>query len=169
MNKYLMLSAAAALVGTAGSANAGSLINTFQFGTAGGGSYCDGGAAFTSGGGLRSWIHTNNNCGGATSQGQGLVGKLSEVGFKGADMSDMLFCKNYGFSACNTYVNFQLSKKINNGNPWTLTIGFGGTTSFVANSGVYINVGHAGKAKGGSKSATSNLKQLIQVHRSSKG
>ena len=47
MNKYLLLSAAAALASTA--ANAGTAVGSFTFGTSGGGSYCDGGTVYSSG------------------------------------------------------------------------------------------------------------------------
>ncbi len=171
MNKYLMLSAAAVLVGSAGSVNAGTLVATFTFGSSGGGSFCDGGAVYTSGGGLRAWIHGNNNCAGGTSIGQGMVGKLKAYGDftgtkgKGSDMSDNFWAKTYGSFA--VVLNYQLPKKIANGQPWTLTIGLGGTTSFITNSGVLANVNHAHNGKVGAKSTTSNLKTLIQLHRSS--
>lgn len=163
MNKYLMLSAAAVL-GTATGANAGSPVASFQFGTAGGGSYCDGGTAYTSGSGLMSWQHTNNNCSGGVSYGQGQQSKGTSVG-KGADMSDNFFAKNY--YAFFTYVNFQLPKKLKNGKTWTLTIGFSGTSSFIGNSGPLINVSAAAHGvKSHSKTSTvSNLKSLIKLHK----
>jgi len=167
MNKYLMMSAAALLATTgATGANAGTSVGSFQFGTAGGGSYCDGGHAYTNGAGLRAWQHLNNNCASGVSVGQGQLTKLpATLGGKGSDMSDPLFCQNYG--QCNTYINYQLPKKIKNGAPWTLTIGFSGTTSFFGNSGVLINTGPAHKNKG-TTSTVKNLKQLIQVHRNSR-
>ncbi len=164
MNKYLMLSAAAALVGTAGSASASS----FTFGTSGGGSYCDGGTV--SGSDLRAWVHTNNNCAGGTSIGQGMAGKLTAYGDftatkgKGSDMSDNFYAKNYG--SFGVVLNYQLPKKIANGNPWTLTVGFGGTTSFIGNSGVLINT--SGKQGQGKTSTTKALQSLIRVHKGSK-
>jgi hypothetical protein len=166
MNKYLMLSAAAALVGTAGTAaDAGSLIKSFQFGTSSGGSYCDGGRVYNgSGTGLRAWVHTNNNCGGGTSIGQGMVAGLP-TGNKGSDMSDNFYAKNYGLYS--VVLNYQLPKRIKNGHPWTLTVGFSGTSSFLGNSGVLINVGHAAVKHQGGKSTAKSVQQLIQVHKNS--
>ena len=89
MNKYLMLTAAAVLAGTA-SANARTY--SFTFGTANGGVYCDGGTVYTGrdrgiySGAVWSWQHTNNNCAGGVSNGQGILGKTAGLG-KIADMS----------------------------------------------------------------------------------
>jgi hypothetical protein len=160
MNKYLMLSAAAVMASTA--ANAGTLTHSFTFGTSGGGSYCDGGSVYTSGATVWSWQHTNNNCGGGVSFGQGIVAKNAVLG-KSANMSDNFESKNYGSNY--VYLNYTLPKKLAAGKPWELWVGFSGTTSFFANSGVLVNVvpGHKG-----TKSTTSGLKALIQVHKNAK-
>jgi hypothetical protein len=84
MNKYLLLSAAA-LVASAVSAKAGQ--QEFKFGTAGGGSYCDGGTGYWSGH-LYWWIHTNADCAGAVYVGgPGIEGKTTRIG-KNINMFD---------------------------------------------------------------------------------
>jgi hypothetical protein len=153
MNKYLMLSAAA-VVASATGANAGT--HSFQFGTAGGGSYCDGGTV-TSNGVVWAWQHTNNNCASGVSTGQGLVGKVVPYG-KIANMSD-----NYFGSAKSIALNYSLPKKIKAGNTWLLWIEFSGVSSFLGNSGVLINTT---AAKKGGQSTTSKLKTMIQAHKS---
>jgi hypothetical protein len=156
MNKYLMLSAAAVMAST--TANAGTFVHSFTFGTSGGGAYCDGGNVYSSGTNIWAWQHTNNNCSGGVSYGQGLVGKNSVTG-KSADMSDGL----YGNSAFT--LNYVLPAKLKNGKPWSLWCQFSGTTSFNCNSGVLTSVvaGHKGN-----KSTSSGLKALLQLHKSAK-
>ncbi len=155
MNKYLMLSAAAVMAST--TANAGTFVHSFTFGTSGGGAYCDGGNVYSSGTNIWAWQHTNNNCSGGVSYGQGLVGKNTVTG-KSADMSDGL----YGNSAFT--LNYVLPSKLKNGKPWSLWCQFSGTTSFNCNSGVLTSVaGHKGN-----KSTSSGLKALIQLHKSAK-
>jgi hypothetical protein len=146
-----MLSAAAVMASSA--ANAGNPLHSFQFGTGGGGSYCDGGTAYSSGTSIWSWQHTNNNCGGAVSWGQGLVGKMVAGTVIGANMSDNIFARNYGSNYF--VVSFTLPKKLKNGKPWELWCDFTGTTSFECNSGVLINVvaGHKGHTSTTSKLA----------------
>jgi len=159
MNKYLMMSAAAVLASTG--ANAGT--HSFQFGTAGGGSYCDGGTAVT-GGGIAAWQHTNNNCASGVSTGQGLLGKMVALGSKGYDMSD-----NYYGSAKSIALNYTLPKKIKNGGQWTLWVEFSGVSSFLGNSGVLINTtpGRHGVTTKSKKGTATNVKQLIQAHKKS--
>ncbi|HWE07102.1 MAG TPA: hypothetical protein VG274_10360 [Rhizomicrobium sp.] len=159
MNKYLMLSAAAVLASATG-AYAGTFQHSFTFGTAGGSPYCDGGSVYTSGATVWSWQHTNNNCSGGVSYGQGLLEKNGLYG-KNANMSDNFFGKNYGIFS--EYLNYVLPKKIKNGKPWELYVGINGTTSFFGNSGVLVD---AAAAKG-RVSTASMLKGLIQTHRAS--
>jgi hypothetical protein len=170
MNKYLMLSSAALLAGTVAANASGSW--SFQWGTAYGGSYCDGGLVYTgadggaNSGAVRVWTHENNNCGGGTSEGLGVLGKTPGLG-KVSMMSDNFESKNYG---CNyLQIAYTLPKKIKNGAPWTLWIGESGFTAFEANRGVLINV-HAGRyIKGhGTTSTLSLVKQFIQAHRNAK-
>jgi len=160
MNKYLLLSAAAALATTA--AHAGTQTATFGFGTPSGGSYCDGGTLYTSGSSVWSWQHTNADCYGFTSMGQGLKGKLNASG-KGASMSDTFFGADYGIFS--EYVGFVLPAKIKNGKTWQVWVGINGTTSFLANTGPLINVSSPGHVNHSKKSTMSNLKQLIQLHK----
>jgi hypothetical protein len=166
MNKYLMMSAAAALVSTA--AQAGTAVHSWTFGTAGGGSYCDGGTLYTNGSSVWAWRHTNNNCASGVSTGNGRTGKLNGFG-KGADMSDNLIAKNY-LSYFET-INFLLPKKIAQGKHWELDVAFTGTTAFTGNSGVLINVSPgAHQVTSHSKKSTSNaLRTLVAVKRANKG
>ncbi|HTK79697.1 MAG TPA: hypothetical protein VL286_04590 [Rhizomicrobium sp.] len=166
MNKYLMMSAAAVLAGTAGTA--ANAANNFTFGTAYGGAYCDGGTVLqhTS---IWSWAHTNNNCYGGTSYGIGVLGKSAAVvypptglGFKSAVMSDVYFCQNDGL--CSWAISYALPKKIANGNPWVLFIKFSGTSAFLGNYGTLTSVSGHNNAK---TSTISKLKELIAVHRNS--
>jgi hypothetical protein len=114
MNKYLMLSAAAVMASSA--ANAGTFLHAFTFGTGGGGSYCDGGSVYSSGTSIWSWRHTNNNCAGGVSEGQGVVGGLLAGTIKGGNMSDTFYGQNYG--AFSVYLSYTLPKKLKNGKPW---------------------------------------------------
>jgi hypothetical protein len=140
MNKYLMLSAAALLAGTA---TAGAGTYCFNFGTANGGSYCDGGVLYTgvdSGiyhKAVRSWRHVNNNCAGASSNGMGILAKTKGLGDASA-MSDNGFAQNYGIFSEQLIYTFP--KKIKNGRPITIWIEFNGTSSFEANSGTLQGV-----------------------------
>jgi hypothetical protein len=162
MNKYLMLSAAAVLANTA-AANAG--VHSFTFGTTYGGSYCDGGVIYTgvdggaNSGAVRAWTHTNNNCASGTSEGQGLLGKISGLG-KTANMSDTFFQKNYG---CNyLQISYTIPKKVATGKNWTLWIGESGFTSFEGNSGVLNNVTAARHVTSHGKTSTlAKVKQLL--------
>jgi hypothetical protein len=158
MNKYLMLSAAAVLASSA-SAYAGS--HTFVFGTASGGSYCDGGTVVTAIGGnkaVRAWKHTNNNCASGTSEGQGLVGKIKGLK-KASDMSDTFEGKNYGVFS--EQLSYTLPGAIKTGGTWTLWIGLNGTTSIEGTSGVLNQVNARSMGKGKTSSA-SVVKALIQ-------
>jgi hypothetical protein len=158
MNKYLLMSAAAVLATAAGST--GASAQSFQFGTAYGGSYCDGGTV-TANGVVWAWAHTNNDCYGSTSYGQGLQGKVKGMG-KLADMSDGIF-GNSAFT-----INFVLPAKLKNGAPWSLWCQFSGTSSFECNSGPLINVGAAKVHPASKKSTITNVKALIQQHKASK-
>jgi hypothetical protein len=165
MNKYLMLSAAAALAATG--ANAGTFQHSFTFGTNSGGAYCDGGNTYTSGSTAWSWQHTNNNCASGVSFGQGILAKSGTFG-KSANMSDNIESKNYGSNY--VYLNYTLPGKMKNGKPWEIWVGFSGTTSIFAGGGPIINVSAASKQNhGGSKSTTTALKQLIAVHKANAG
>jgi hypothetical protein len=154
MNKYLMMSAAAALVSTA--AQAGTAVHSWTFGTAGGGSYCDGGTLYTNGSSVWGWQHTNNDCAGGLSNGNGRTGKLNGFG-KGADMSDNMPHDD------GLVVNFLLPKKFNRHPKWQMDCSYNGTTAFQCGSGILI-AGGARKGPSG-KSTSSGLSSLIQLHR----
>jgi hypothetical protein len=170
MNKYLMLTAASILAGTAG-ASAGTFC--FTFASTIGDEYCDGGIVRTRvdgaalSGAVRAWVHTNNNCMGGTSQGYGLLARTSGLG-KVSVMSDDFFAKNYGnFS---TAVSYTLPKQIKNAQPWTGWIGMNGTTYFEFNSGILDIYGKCQKpaAKRGMKSTLDGVKEIIAAHRNAK-
>ena len=161
MNKYLMLSAAAILAAT--NAKAGTVLYSFQFGTGGGGSYCDGGTVYSNGLPVMSWQHTNNNCASGVSYGMGSAGKFEGVKGKYALMSDSFFAQNYGIFS--EYLAYLLPEKLKCGKSrWTLWVGLNGTTAFVGNSGPLLCV-NAPARKGNGKSTSAGLKELIAVHR----
>ena len=161
MNKYLMMSAAAVVAST-GAASADT--HSFTFGTFSGGSYCDGGTAIT-GGGVYVWQHTNNNCSGGVSNGQGLLGKKTPVGTV-ASMSD-----NYFGAATSIALNYTLPQKWSGKKArWTGWVEFSGTSSFEFNSGPLLNI-TAGVAKPNNhskKSTVGAVKTLLAAHRAHK-
>lgn len=161
MNKYLMLTATALLA--APNANAGTLLYSFQFGMASGGSYCDGGTVYSNGLPVMSWQHTNNNCSGGVSYGTGSAAKFPGLKGKYALMSDSFFGQEYGIFS--EYLSVLLPEKLKNGKGiWETWIGLNGTTAFEVNSGPLIEVAAAGHKKSG-KSITAGLKELIAVHK----
>lgn len=164
MNKYLLLSAAAVLASAAGGASASTIGSSFQFGSSGGGSYCDGGTVYKSGpnNSLWSWQHTNNNCEGGVSIGMGVCCEKKVGGFNGATLSDNFFAANYNSYAITS--SFKLPKKLKEGQPWLLFICFSGTSAFVANSGKLKNVSHPQHK--GTRSTAGALRQLIELRRS---
>jgi hypothetical protein len=172
MNKYLMLSAAAVLAGTACAA-AKTYCYTLGFGTAGGGSYCDSGmiswntsTAFH--GAVRSWKHLNNNCAGATSDGFGILGKTKGLGDY-VTVSDDFYAKNYGIYS--EQLAYSLPAKIKDGAKFLMWIAIDGS-AFVANTGTLENVGTCqdGRAIGhGRTSTVAGVKALIAARRGRKG
>jgi hypothetical protein len=169
MNKYLMLTAAA-LLGSATTVDAKTYC--FTFATAGE-QGCDGGRLYTGldggalNGAVQAWIHADNNCAGATSQGYGFLSKTVGLG-KVSLMSDDFFARNYGiYNEALTYV---LPKKIENGAPWRLWAGLNGTSAFKAGSGFLVNVGNCQNraAHHGGKSTLDGLRELIRLHRNAK-
>jgi hypothetical protein len=135
MNRYLMLTAAALLAGTA---SAGADCYTFTFASTGGASFCDGGMIGWSSGGSaqRSWRHINNNCAGASSEGFGLLGKTKGFG-DFSTMSDDVDARNNVFSQ---QVAYSLPKNIKNGQPFVSWVEVGGTTAFETGNGILVNV-----------------------------
>jgi hypothetical protein len=159
VNKYLMLSAAALLAGTTGT-EAGTAAHSFQFASASGGSYCDGGTVYTNGSSIWSWQHTNNDCAGGVGSGNGRLGKQGES-FKGADMSDNSFAENYHSYA--EVINYLLPKKFKDRSRWEMDCSFSGTTAFQCGGGRLIIDG-APHLKAG-RSTTSALTKLRQLRR----
>ena len=161
MNKYLMLSAAAFLASTG--AHAGTLLYSFQFGTAGGGSYCDGGTVYSNGLPIMSWQHTNNNCSGGVSYGMGSAAKFAGLKGKYALMSDSYFAQSYGIFS--EYLGYLLPEKLKcSKSIWELWVGLSGTTAFEVNSGPLHCVDTPAR-KGNGKSTAVGLKEFIAVHK----
>jgi hypothetical protein len=166
MNKYLIMTATA-LLATSGASHAAG----FTFGTANGGSYCDGGTITTrlGGGAAAGWIHVLDGgkgkksswggaCGSGETSGQGLLEKVKELGDVFV-VSDTAFGKEEDIFS--KQLQYTLPKKLKNGQPWTMWIGMNGTSSFEANSGVLVNAGgNALKLE-----ASSALKLLIEGRR----
>lgn len=164
MNKYLLLSAAAVMAGTAG-AQAGTPVHSWTFASSGGTPYCDGGTLYTNGSSIWAWQHTNNNCASGVSNGTGRNGKQGAFG-KGADMSDNLYAVNYGYSSI--AINFLLPAKFSGKKAnWALDVEFSGTTAFQGNSGILVNV-TPGHKNGSHKSTVTALKTLIAAHKAAK-
>ena len=162
MNKYLTLSAAALFASTAAAAAA---TYTFSFGTSSGGTYCDGGILYIQNNTVKSasWVHTNDNCAGGTSQGYGFLAKVKGLG-KVYPMSDNSFYKNYGiYSEQLIYV---LPAKPKDNAPFELWIGLDGITTFQETSGVLKNVtkGAAHIPGTGTKSTVAAVRQMIATH-----
>jgi hypothetical protein len=168
MNKYLMLTIAAALASTA-SASA----DTYCFILFTSGSNCDGGKVQTKvdggalSGSVRAWAHTNNNCVGATSQGQGLLAKTPGLG-KVSLMSDNMLAKNYGIYS--EQLSYALPKKIREGAKWTMWVGLSGISVFEGNYGTLYDVrkGQNCVVGHGRKSTLDGVKGLIAAHRNAK-
>ena len=170
MNKYLMLGAAALLAGTA-SATAGAYC--FGFGSANGGSFCDGGILYTGADGgafhnaVRIFVHTNDNCNGGTSEGFGILGKTKGFGDY-STMSDDSYAKNYGIYS--EFVAYSLPKKIKDGQPWVLWL-IADTTTFEGNAGVLVNVSKCQAAPPPGRGRTSTLaglKAMLEARRAKK-
>ena len=83
-------------------------------------------------------------------------------------MSDDGFARNYG--TFNTSVAFMLPKKIKNGQPWALWLGFNGSSIFEANSGVLTDVTKCqnGAMSHGRKSTVASMMEMIRAHRNAK-
>jgi hypothetical protein len=164
VNKYLILSAAAVFAGTA-SASAGK--HCFTFGSAAGSAYCDDAIVYTGvdGGALSGavWVWSHGYCNGMVSEGQGLLAKTAALG-KIADMSDNYEAMGGIYSV---QLNYTLPKKLKNGQPWTLWVGFNGTTSFESNAGVLSNVTKCQDraVTHGHRSTLSSVKEIIQAYR----
>jgi hypothetical protein len=167
MNKYLLMSATAVIAGTT---TAGAGTYCFNFENANGGSCCDSGMIVTGvdggafSGALRAWIHANNNCAGGTSEGYGILGKTNGPG-KVSFMSDDIYAKNY--NDYTTAAGWTLPRKIKNGQPWSVWVGFSGATLFEAGSGWLVGVS---KCKNhplshGTKSTVELVRTLVAAHR----
>ena len=134
MNKYLLMSAAAALATTAaGTAQAGTY--SVHFGTASGGSYCDGEIG-TSNAGVYAGRHIYTKCStldtNLLTEGLGEKQKGNAVGKKNVNFSDMTFGYNYHE---NYAISFDLATPIAAGGKWDLWVSFVASSSYIGNSG----------------------------------
>ena len=171
MNKYLMLSAAALLAGTA-CAGARTYCYAFGFGSGSGGSYCDGGilswntsTAFH--GAVRSWTHVDNNCASGTSTGFGILGKTKSLGDY-VTVSDNLFAKNYGNYS--EQLSYSLPAKIKDGAKFLMWIYLDGSV-IEANSGTLENVEKCGDGRPvghGRTSTFARVKAILNARRAKK-
>lgn len=139
MNKYLLMSAAAALASTAagtGSASASSF--SVHYGTSTGSSYCDG--IIGASNGQAYWgHHTYTTCGYSHNIADvGIGGKKLKGGIKkAAVMSDDTFAFIYGNE--NYAITFQLQTPVVAGNHWNLWVWFGFSSSaFLGNQGITL-------------------------------
>jgi hypothetical protein len=168
MNKYLMLTAAALLT-SAGCAGATEYCYTWTFGTAGGGSYCDGGmiawdssTAFH--GAVRTWTHLMNNCGNTgNSNGWGMLGKTKGLGDY-ATLSDNAVLENGGTAS------YSLPKKIEDGAKYIYWLAAYGSV-FEAGTGVLNQVAKCQDSRPASHGRTSTLatvKAMLEARRAHK-
>jgi hypothetical protein len=152
MNKYLLMSAAAALATTAaGSAQAGSF--SVHYGTASGGSYCDGligtsdyASNFSVG------VHVYTHCSSADTNlitvGFDTKGdkEIPKKGKKAGTISwsDTTFAYNYHE---NYGIMYQVQSPVKAGGKWDLWVAFSSSSTFLGNDGVLL-AGQFAKANG---------------------
>ena len=138
MNRYLMMSAAA-LFGSASPAFASdqAKMHTIHFGTANGGTYCDGMKFQKTGPHLAAGQHLNADCAGKVVQ---VIGTVDKTAFH--------FSENAGSSSAYMYDIF---KPIRDGGRWDMWACFSGVSCILGNSGIYT-LGFP--ASGGSRLAT---------------
>lgn len=134
MNKYLMMSAAALLATTAGAHAKGGGLTQFTFGTAGGGSYCDGGTLHQTSKTAWAWTHNYEaGCGYSYNAfGVGLNGKNNLTG-KSAGMTDNTYSRQSGIA-----LEYVLPAKMKAGGPWEIYYTEGGVSAAELNSGVLV-------------------------------
>jgi hypothetical protein len=156
MNKYLLLSAAAALATTAaGSAQAGSY--SVHFLSTGGGSYCDGEIGtsnFSSNAavGYHVYTHCSSADPNLVTVGLGEKGATPKKGKKKGhiDFSDITFGYLY---AENAGILFDLASPVQAGGNWDLWVAFSGSSAFLGNEGV-LAAGQFAKHNGGAQKST---------------
>jgi hypothetical protein len=165
MNKYLLMSAAAALAtSAAGTAQASSY--SVHFGTADGGSYCDGEIG-TATGNVYAGTHHFTACGTTFTNlvTEGLSGKIGTV--PGKSKKAVLFSDDtYAYNYHENYaIDFELSSPIKAGKDWALWVNFFGSSSFVGNEGVLL-AGQYAKVPG--KKAEKSMDKVTALIKASK-
>ncbi|HEY5046998.1 MAG TPA: hypothetical protein VII49_03130 [Rhizomicrobium sp.] len=160
MNKYLSMSAAAALATTAaGSAEAG----TYSVHFGGGASYCDG-IIGTSNGAVFAGRHIYTHCGSGTNlRIEGLMEKLKgdPVGKHNVNFSDDSLAFNYHE---NYAISFDIQTPIVAGNKWDAWINNMGSTAYIANSGVLLAGQYAKMVPHGQKGISTLSKVIAALH-----
>jgi hypothetical protein len=156
MNKYLLLSAAAAIAGHPGDAGASSFATK---------TLCDSNGQpvvqFIKNGD----VYNARYLDGSSAIGIGIAGKTTGIG-RHVFVSD-----NYGFSSYTAIAN-DFSLPLKTGGTWNLWIEFSGTTGFVANTTSYTVCNTAGtKPRRRSMIARTNLliEQISAATRAAKG
>ena len=171
MNKYLMMSAAAALAATAaGTAEAGTY--SVHFGTSGGVSYCDG-LLGTSNGPVFAGRHMYQNCNSPVTTNLFILGlreklKGDPVGKHNVNFSDDSLAWYYHE---NFALSFDIQTPIVAGNKWDEWLNTTGSTAYIADSGVLLAGQYAKQIPPGLKgiSTLSKVIAALQLKRPATG
>ena len=164
MNKYLMMSAAAALATmAAGTAEAGTY--SVHFATPAGASYCDGIIGTSNGAVFAGW-HIYQHCTSAHATNlriEGLMEKLKgdPVGKHNVNFSDDSLAFNYHE---NYAISFDIQTPIVAGNKWDAWINNMGSTAYIANSGVLLAGQYAKMVPHGQKGISTLSKVIAALH-----
>ncbi|MGD0192820.1 MAG: hypothetical protein ABSD74_18935 [Rhizomicrobium sp.] len=166
MNKYLLMSAAAALATTAaGSAQAGSF--SVHYGTAGGGSYCDGligtsDYASNWSVGEHVYTHCSSTDTNLVTLGFDTKGdkEIPKGGKKGGTItwSDMTFGYNYHE---NYGIAYQTEYPVKAGGKWDLWVAFSSSSTFLGNDGVLLS-GQFAKVGGSHQSTVAKIATALK-------
>jgi hypothetical protein len=137
MNKYLMMSAAAALaVSAAGEADAGT--SSVHFASSGGASFCDGLILHHSGHiyvGEHLFSHCYSGAANLPVLGLGELWKQDPVGAKNVDLGDISIAYNYHEAYICTY---DLTIPVKAGGKWAMWCSLNGDSAFLVNEGVLL-------------------------------
>ncbi len=162
MNKYLMMSAAAALaVSAAGEADAGT--SSVHFGTASGGSYCDGLILHHSGHlyvGLHVYTHCSSTDANLPVLGLGEMWKQDPVGAKNVNLADLTFAYNYHDAYACTY---DLEIPVKAGGKWALWCTLNGESGFLVNDGILLAGQYAERQGVKAESTAARVAQTLKA------
>jgi hypothetical protein len=173
MNKYLLMSTAAALATvSAGDANAKSYSYSVHFGTQDGGSYCDGEVGHAVGA-VYAGNHGYSNCEGFGDEkfpnlGLAAKGGVPPMGGKAkngnVNLADISYYVHY---QANYAVTFDLETPIKAGGTWALWLSLYGSTAFIGNEGILLAGPHAKRNGSNAVSTISKLNEVLK-HRTAK-